>query len=215
MSTALAQKSRLELSLLEMPHLQRVVILRCTDENRLICDEAQMSDVSTGVRTAHLRENLASVQVPQHDGADVVEAGRRHQTLTQARVCEERDGAYSAFLVGKSEQDFIVKQVDEVNLAVLATNCDYIYDRALHDRLDGTRGGELVDLLILNHVPQLHLRSTIEEHLVDVGHRMDDASQFVVVQLSSFDHFAGLGAESEEFTLFRQRENQVRSHNEL
>ena len=102
-----------------------------------------------------------------------------------------------------------------MNLAILAADCDNIDDRALHDGLDGTRGSELVNFLILDHVPELHLCSSIEEHLVDVGHRMNDAGQFVVVQLSSFDYFAGLGAESEEFALFRQRENQVRSHNEL
>ena len=115
----------------------------------------------------------------------------------------------------KSEQDFIVKQVDEVNLAVLATHSYDINNRALHDGLDWARGGKLVDLLILDHVPQLHLRSTIEKHLVDIGHWMDDASQFVILKLSSFDHLTGLGAESEEFALFGQRENQVRSHNEL
>ena len=112
----------------------------------------------------------------------------------------------------KSEQNFIVEKIDQVDRAILATDCDNINDRALNYGLDWALHCELVHSLLLNHVPEFHLFFSVEKHLVDVGDGMNHSSQVLVLELCPLDHLACLSLENNEFTLLSQREDEVASH---
>ena len=78
------------------------------------------------------------------------------------------------------EQNIVIEQVDKVNWTVLASDSDDVNDRALDHRLDWTAHSELVDLFLLDHVPELESSATVEEHLVDIGNWVNDASKLRV-----------------------------------
>ena len=59
-----------------------------------------------------------------------------------------------------------------MDLSTLAANCNYINNWTLDNCLNRTLCCELIDFLMLNHIPQFHFLSTIEQHLVHIGHRV-------------------------------------------
>lgn len=115
----------------------------------------------------------------------------------------------------KSEQDFIVEQVNQVNGTVLAADSDDIDNRALHHDFDLTLHSELVNPFMLDDVPELHLFASIEKHLVNIGDRVNYSSEVFILKLSSFHNFASLCVKSKEFSLLAEWKNQIRGDKEL
>ncbi len=101
----------------------------------------------------------------------------------------------------ESEQNIIVEQVHQVNASVLATNCDNINDWALYDGLNRAWKSELVDALLLDHVPQFHLLASVEEHFVHVSDWMDETSQVSILKLLTLDHLSRLCVERQELSI--------------
>jgi len=57
---------------------------------------------------------------------------------------------------------------------------------------------------MLNHIPQLHLVASIEEHFVDICDRVNYSSEFSILKLSFLDDLASLSVECQELALFAQ-----------
>ena len=82
MTGPLFEQSRLRLTLLEEPHLDRVVVFTGRNEDGFVRQEAQTGDVSSSMGLLHLSVYFLRVEVPQNDGSRVSARGR-HQTETQ------------------------------------------------------------------------------------------------------------------------------------
>ena len=72
MPTPLSKQPWLKLAFLKEPHLNRVVVVRGTDQDWLVGDEAEVSEIVASVSPFHFSMNFARIQVPEDDGADIL-----------------------------------------------------------------------------------------------------------------------------------------------
>ena len=79
------------------------------------------------------------------------------------------------------EKYLIIQQVHQMNGSVLTPHCDNIDHWTLHNCFNGTFHLEVIDFLLLNDVPKLHMLVSIEHHFVHIGHWMHQTNQNLFV----------------------------------
>ena len=81
----------------------------------------------------------------------------------------------------ESEENLVVEEIYQMDLAILTSNSDNINDWALHNSFDWAFDVELVDANMLNDIPELHLGAAVKEHLVHISDRMNYSIQLCIL----------------------------------
>ena len=108
MTTPFPQKSRHCLALLKKPHLDRVIVFTCRDQDWFARQKTQRVELSARVGRFHLTPNLLFIQVPQDYGSAVL-GTRCQKREAQSRICQECQRTYGSFLLLESEKCLIVE----------------------------------------------------------------------------------------------------------